>query len=161
MSKALRLGQGGSRTGKPVWLTITFRNGQYVTWAEQDEEEYREIFEIPADEVLPRICVNRLNTTARAEYVRKHLRKYSKVGKTVPPEIRERVVRDSIAHEMLVDWENIAVDDGEPTAYSPDMGIEAFKKDEDFYEAVLAAGMDEEYHRSEAVKQDADVLGEA
>lgn len=161
MSETLRLGQGPARIGAPVWLTITHRNGGYVVWAGADDDEYRDILEIGPDAELPRVCVNRLNTPARAEYVRKHLRKYAKVGQTVPPEIRDKVVRDSVAHETLVDWAGIALPSGEQPEYRPEAGIEAFKADPDFYEAILGAAMAEEYHRAEALKEDAETLGEA
>jgi|GEM_PF-6043136 len=159
---AMRLGQGPARTEEPARLTITHRNGQYVYWAEDEDEEFREILEIASDTVLPWIQVTRLNTPSRNEYVRKHLRKYAKVGATnVPPEIREKVVRDSVAHCTLQDWGHIALPSGEIVEYSPEAGVEAFKADPDFYEAVMGAAANEDYHREKGLKEEAEALGEA
>jgi hypothetical protein len=156
----LKLGQAGDRVGEGVWLFITFRNGQYLTWSEAEDEEFRELMEIDPEKILPQIKINRFNHPNRSAYVRKALQKYRRVG-NIPPELEQKIIRESVAHATLEDWKHIAQKDGTIADYSPEQGMQAFKEDPDFYEAVVQAGLNEEYHRATSLAEDAESLGEA
>jgi len=156
----LKLGQAGERSGEGIWLYIVFRNGQYLTWSGAEDSEFRELMEIETDRRLPRIKIKRFHHPSRNGYVRKALQKYRRVG-NIPPELEQKIIRESVANCTLEDWELIAMKDGTMEAYSPEAGMAAFKEDPDFYEAVVSAGLNEEYHRAISLKEDGEALGES
>lgn len=158
--QALRLGQAGKRVGEAVWLFIVFRDGQYLTWSEVENAEFRELMEIDPELTLPQIRIKRFHHPDRNAFVRKALQKYRRVGK-LPPEVEQKVVRESVAYETLVDWRHIAFMDGTIEDYTPEAGTNAFKEDPDFYETVVSAGLNEEYHRATSLQENVDLLGEA
>ena len=155
----LKLGQAGERAGQAVWLFIIFRNGQYLTWSEAEDDEFRELMEIDPEKTLPMIQINRFNHPSRNSFVRKALQKYRRVG-NIPPELEQKIIRESVANCTLGDWKHIAHKDGSIEEYSPDQGTQAFKEDPDFYEAVVQAGLNEDYHRATNLNEEAGVLGE-
>lgn len=157
----MKLGQTAQRSAEPVWLFITHTHGQYVVWSEAENEEFREILEIDAKKTLPQIFVARFNNPERAEFVRKGLRKYAKIGGDIPEAFREKVVRESVAHHVLKDWRHIALPDGTVEDYTPENGDVALKGDPDFFDAVVGAAMREEYHRTAAIKEDSELLGKS
>lgn len=160
MNGALKLGQAGDRKSEGTWLYIVFRNNQYLTWSEAENEEFRSLMEIDPDAKLPQIKVRRFHDPARSAFARKALQKYRRVG-NIPPEVEQKIVRESVAHAVLEDWDLIALKDGTVDKYTPELGIQAFKEDEDFYDAVVSAGLNEDHHRATSLKEDADVLGKA
>ena len=157
----LKLGQTGALVGEPVWLYLTSLHGQYVVWSEADNEEYRQVLEISPEKGLPQVFVARFNNPARAEFVRKGLRKYAKIGGDIPEAFREKVVRESVATHVLKDWRAIALPDGTTGDYTPEIGDKAFKQDPDFFDAIIGAAMREEFHRAVGVKADGELLGES
>jgi len=159
-TEALKLGQAGDWKSEGVWFFITFRDGRYLVWSEAEDGEFREMFEVDPKAPLPMIKVRRFQTAARDAFVRKASRKYARFGK-IPQEAVEKIIRDSVAREVLEDWQNIAQKDGTVAEYSPEAGNRAFMDDPTFYEAVVAVAHDEDYHRAASLKEDAEALGEA
>ena len=157
----LKLGQSAALVGEPIWLFLTSHASQYVVWSEADDEEYRQVLEIAPEKGLPQVLVARFNNPARAEFVRKGLRKYAKIGGDIPEAFREKVVRESVATHVLKDWRAIALPDGTTGDYTPELGDKAFKQDPDFFDAIIGAAMREEFHRAKAVKEDAELLGKS
>ena len=110
-ANGMRLGQEGERTDEGAWLFITFRDGKYITWSEADDGEIRELLSIAPKQKLPRIQVKRWDIPQRLAYVKKGLVKYRKIGNEIPQEAQEKVIRESAAEVILVDWELIAMKD--------------------------------------------------
>ena len=156
----LRLGQHAPKTDEAIWLSLVFHNGNYVTWGEPDDVEVRELLKIPADKPLPGIKIRRWNHPTRTAYFRDGLRRYRKLG-TIPPEVEEKLTRESAAHGVLIDWQRLALGEDGPQPYTPELGSAAFKLDPDFYEAIVQAAITEENFRVEAIKEDAASLGES
>ena len=156
----LRLGQEGERSDEGAWLFIAFNDGKYVTWSEEDDGDIREILTIAPKQKLPRIRVRRWDIPQRMAFVKKGLAKYRKVGNDIPQEAQEKVILESAATVILVDWELIAMKDGKMHAYTPEVGKKAFKESPGFYDAVVEAALNSEYHRAKLVQEDAESLGE-
>lgn len=161
MSSLLRPIKEHARTGDPVWLFVAYRDGQYIGWSEAEDKDVREVLKISADDELPMVSVRRFNNPMAAEYRRKRGRRFRQIGKDLPPEVQDRIVLESVAHAVLADWKRVAVDGDEPTPYTPEAAITFFEQDPDFYELIVALSTKEEHHRTQAVKEDAEVLGEA
>lgn len=157
----LRLGQAGDWAEDGVWLYVIHHNGRYVTWTLADDDEFRDLLEIDPERPLPRIKVGRWHSPNRNAYVRKALQKYRKVGGEIPPEAEQKILKESVAQCVLMDWESIALQDGTISAYTEEVGLKAFKQDPEFYDAVVTAALNEANHRVAAIKVDGEALGEA
>lgn len=160
-AKAMKLGQTGGWKEEGTWLFITHQDGEYLLWSEEEDEEFREMFEIDPKQMVARVKVNRFTTPARNAYTQKVLRRYTQRGNTPPPQVVEKAIRDSVAHTVLEDWEGLALEDGSIVKYSPEVGAKVFKDDDMFYQAIVAVANQNDYHRAKAIQQDADALGEA
>ena len=160
-ANGMRLGQEGERTDEGAWLFITFRDGKYITWSEDDDEEIRDLLSIAPKQKMPRIKVKRWDIPQRLAFVKKGLVKYRKIGNEIPQEAQEKVIRESAAEVILADWELIAMKDGTMEAYTPEVGNRAFKESPGFYDAVVEAALNSEYHRAKTIQEDAEILGEA
>lgn len=154
----LILGQLGDRTDEGVWLFIHPHAGDYVTWDDSEDAEHREIFGIPAEKPLPRICVRRWMNPAQRAWQRKTYAKYRRLGE-IPHELEEKIQREMIANTVLIDWDRIAPPSGDAQAYRPELGIQALKADPIFQDAVVGASTKERNFRERAIQEDADVLG--
>ncbi len=157
----MKLGQAGEWKEEGTWLFITHQDEEYLLWGEDEDEEFREMFDIEREKPVARVKVKRFQTAARSAYAQKASRRYIQRGRTPPPKAMEKILRDSVAHEVLEDWEGIVQDDGSAIEYSPEVGMKAFEDDEMFFQVILTAAHNRDYHRTAAIEKDVEALGEA
>ena len=157
----MKLGQAGEWKDEGIWLFITHQDGEYLLWSEDEDEEFREDFEIDPGKPVARVKVKRFQNAARNAYAQKASRRYTSRGRTPPPKALEKIIRESVAHEVLEDWEGIVQEDGSVSKYSPEVGKKAFEDDDMFYQVIFVAANNRDYHRAVAIQKDVKALGEA
>ena len=157
----MKLGQAGEWKDEGTWLFITHQDGEYLLWSEDEDEEFREDFDIDTKKLVARVKVKRFQNAARNAYATKASRRYTQRGRVPPPKAMEKILRDSVAHEVLEDWEGIIQEDGSASKYSPEAGKKAFEDDDMFFQVIITAAHNREYHRAVAIQKDVEALGEA
>ena len=152
---------GATETKDDVrWLYIhRSPTGEYVTWPEEEDADYREMFGLAADAPVARIKVRRQGAPEVKQEQRDRMRKVRNIGARPPQPLIEKITREVHAHAVLLDWDGITMPDGSAATYTPEVGTEAFRSDEDFHDAVVAASADAENFRQVALQEDAEALG--
>ena len=78
--------------------------------------------------------------------------------RSVPPEIEDKMLRESFANTLLEDWEGIEVD-GFNGSYSPDAGVRAMADDPAFEALIVEISLALAEDRRDALAEDAETLG--
>lgn len=72
---------------------------------------------------------------------------------TLDPKISRDILCEAMADGLLLDWENVALEDGgDPIAYTPELGKQALLCNEDLREFVSEIAADLENFRNEEIK---------
>lgn len=155
----LKIAKQDETRNEAVWLFIAGVAAGYVTWSDAQDAEFREILGICQDETVAQIRIRRWGHPEVSQWRRDQLKRYRRVQGQVPVEAEDRINRDAVATQVLLDWRHIADAEGKPLAYSHETSAKVVKSDHDFYDAVFAASIEEEHFRAQAIAEDAEALG--
>jgi len=69
-------------------------------------------------------------------------------GGEIPEEANDDIIKRSLAESVLVDWDGLVDEKGEPIPYSPDAAYQAFCQYSDFLDLVSRLALDASQYRA-------------
>ena len=98
--------------------------------------------------------VARMGNSQFQTFLQKH-RKLAQVSRA-NSELMQEVTRKAAAHTILLDWKGIEDDEGNPLAYTPELGFEIFCKEEYsvIYQFIMQCSGEVESFRNEEETED-------
>lgn len=117
----------------------------------------------PVGEDVPvgKVRVARAGNSRAREYRAKALRPYKRIIRQLgelPEAVAEKVLNETLAHTILVDWADIRAD-GEEVEFSPETALEVLQSNEDFRALVLDISSTAQAYRDEDIEESAELLG--
>lgn len=146
-----------SKATEGVWANIAWTPTGYVWWLDGW------VRPVGKDEPTAQIRVARSGNQRTREYRRKALRPYRQLVRQMgelPEEASEKVLNDTLAHTVLMDWDGVEID-GEEPKYTPELGVKVFVADPEFREAVLDISGSAQAFRDDDIAEAAEQLGNA
>jgi hypothetical protein len=91
-----------------------------------------------------RLLIARFNNPEYLKLIRKYAKPLTRSRKQVKMETAEDIAIRAMSEAILLNWENLEDEDGEPIPYSQKKAYELLKEHRDFYEMVLEISRDTE-----------------
>lgn len=141
-----------------VWITLYRDETGFRWWGEGEDKEMRALLDIPEDKPLPAVQVRRSDHPEVEAWADAETKRWKGRG-PVPSSVLRKMAEKQAAHAILVDWQRIALDDGPPKPYTPELGLLAIRAHPGLKSVVMEASREVALFREDAIESDAEELG--